>query len=96
MLVVCLVRNFVCYVLLFVWGRFLGFVLFCFFGRMWGSKTRSLVKNFVIHDFKSHLQFQSWSCPYQIHAKNIYCLSESGWESGMINLLKNGEGWRLG
>lgn len=27
MLVVCLVRNFVCYVLLFVWGGFLGFVL---------------------------------------------------------------------
>lgn len=70
----------------FFYFVFSGFVLVCVFGRMRGGKIGSLLKNFVIHDLKSPLEFQSWSCPYQSLAKNIDPLSESGWESDMINI----------
>lgn len=52
-----------------------------------GSKTWSLWKNFVIHDLKVILNFSlGGSSPCQRQAKNIYLLlSESGWESDMIN-----------
>lgn len=98
-LVACLVWDFVCFVVyfcLFVWVFLFGKVLFCFvWGEgIWGSKTRSLLKNFVIHDFMS-----SWISVLELSLSKScqeYISSESGWESDMINLLKNGRGGGMG
>lgn len=100
---------FVCFGVLFVlvlvffclWFFLLDFVLVVSLGgwKWGGSRNGSLLKNFVIHDLKSHLEFQSWNCPYQSHAKNKYPLhvsiytSESGRGSAMINLSKNWGGY---
>lgn len=87
MSVVYLVWVSLCFVLMGFFTLFFQVLFwFVFFGRMRGSKIGSLLKNFVIHDLKSPLEFQSWSCPYQSLSKNIDPLSESGWESDMINI----------